>query len=74
MQVGFAESGDTLLNTVYYAVQNQRQTGENLECIASITLKSPAKPGTYQLYLQAPDGALGTVRGSISIGSAAKTS
>ncbi len=68
MQVGFAESGDTLLNTVYYAVQNQRQTGENLECIASITLKSPAKPGTYQLFLRATEGDLGNVKGSVSIG------
>jgi len=33
--------------------------------------KSPAaKPGTYQLYLQAPEGALETVRGSVSILSA----
>ncbi|MCI9436529.1 MAG: hypothetical protein HFH85_05055 [Lachnospiraceae bacterium] len=68
MQVGFAESGDTLLNTVYYAVQNQRQTGENLECIASITLKFPAKPGTYQLFLRATEGDLGNVKGSVSIG------
>ena len=68
MQVGFAESGDTFLNTVYYAVQNQRQTGENLECIASITLKSPAKPGTYQLFLRATEGDLGNVKGSVSIG------
>ena len=71
MQAGFAESGDTLLNTVYYAVQNQRQTGENLECIASITLKPPVKPGTYQLFLRATEGDLGNVKGSVSIGYAA---
>ena len=55
----------------YWSVNNLRQPGEPLECIADFTVGPPAaKPGTYQLYLQAPDGALGTVRGSVSIVSA----
>ena len=55
----------------YWSVNNLRQPGEPLECIADFTVGSPAaKPGTYELYLQAPDGALGTVRGSVSIVSA----
>lgn len=68
MQVGFAEPGDELLDTVYYSVQNQRQKDENLECIASFTLRPPVKPGTYNLFLRATNGDLGNVRGSVSIG------
>ena len=55
----------------YWSVNNLRQPGEPLECIADFTVGPPAtKPGTYQLYLQAPDGALENVRGSVSIVSA----
>ena len=55
----------------YWSVNNLRQPGEPLECIADFTVGPLAtKPGTYQLYLQAPDGALGNVRGSVSIVSA----
>ena len=45
------------------------QPGEELRCAAdfNLTAKSPAKPGTYQLYLQAPDGALGGVKGNVFI-------
>ena len=50
---------------------NLRQPGELLECIADFIVAPPAtKPGTYKLYLQAPDDALGNVRGSVSIASA----
>lgn len=50
---------------------NLRQSGEPLECIADFTVGPPATaPGAYKLYLQAPDGALGNVRGSVSIVSA----
>lgn len=73
IKVFFAKDGQE--DAAYWSVDNLRQPGESLECIADFTVGPPAaKPGTYQLYLQAPDGALGTVRGSISIGSAAKTS
>ena len=44
------------------------QEGEPLECIASTKFGDPAEPGTYRLFLWAPDGALENVRGSISIG------
>ena len=73
IKVFFVKDGQK--DVAYWSVDNLRQPGESLECIADFTVGPPAaKPGTYQLYLQAPDGALGTVRGSISIGSAAKTS
>ena len=52
----------------YWSVNNLRQPGEPLECIADFTVGPPAaEPGTYQLYLQAPDGALENVQGSISL-------
>lgn len=68
MQVGFAASGDARLDTTYYSVENLRQEGETLECTASFTVQPLAGPGTYQLFLRATDGALGNVKGSISIG------
>ena len=67
LQVGFAKPGDTDLNTTYCSVKNLRQKGETLECTASFTFGSPVKPGTYKLFLRATDGALGNVKGSISI-------
>ena len=69
MKVFFAK--DEQKDVSYWSVNNLRQPGEPLECIADFTVEPPAtKPGTYQLYLQALDGALGNVRGSVSIVSA----
>ena len=69
MKVFFAK--DEQKDVSYWSVNNLRQPGEPLECIADFTVGPLAtKPGTYQLYLQAPDGALGNVRGSVSIVSA----
>ena len=69
MKVFFAK--DNQEDVAYWSVNNLRQPGEPLECIADFTVGPPATtPGTYKLYLQAPDGALGTVRGSVSIVSA----
>lgn len=68
LQVGFTEPGDTDLSTTYYSVANLRQEGVTLECTSSFTFGSPVKPGTYSLFLRATDGALGNVKGDISIG------
>ena len=68
---GFAKPGDTYLNTTYHSVKDLRQEDETLECSASFTVKPPVKPGKYQLFLRATDGALGNVTGSISFGFAA---
>ncbi len=68
LQVGFAKPEDTDLDTTYCSVKSLRQKEEALECIASFKVKPPIKPGTYRLFLRATDGALGNVRGSISIG------
>lgn len=74
LQVGFAKPGDTDLNTTYYSVKNLRQQDGALKCIASFTVGLPVEPGTYKLFLRATDGALGNVKGSISIGFAAEAS
>lgn len=55
-------------DTVYWSVHNLRQKGEELRCALDTTVSPPAKAGTYKLYLKATDGALGNVKGSISIG------
>ncbi len=66
MQVYFAK--DQRQDTVYWSVHNLRQKGEELRCALDTTVSPPAKAGTYKLYLKATDGALGNVKGSISIG------
>ena len=65
MKVFFAKDGQK--DVAYWSVDNLRQPGEPLKCTADFTVGPPAKPGTYRLYLQATDGALGNVKGSISI-------
>ena len=65
IQVFFAESERQ--DTVYWSVHSLRQKNEPLKCTADMTVEPPAKPGTYQLFLRASDGALGNVKGSISI-------
>ena len=67
MVVFFAKDGQS--DVSYWSVNNLRQPGEPLECIADFTV-GPSMAGTYRLYIQAPDGALGNVKGSISIVSA----
>ena len=69
MKVFFAK--DEQKDVLYWSVNNLRQPGESLECIADFTVGPPStKPGTYKLYLQAPDSALGNVKGHVSIAQA----
>ena len=69
IKVFFAKDGQE--DVAYWSVDNLRQPGRSLECIADFIVGPPTtQPGTYKLYLQAPDGALGNVRGSVSIASA----
>lgn len=72
LQIGFAKPDDE--HTTYYSVKNLRQKDDALRCTVSFTFGPPAEPGTYQLFLWATDGALGNVKGSISIGFAADVS
>ena len=69
MKVFFAKDGQE--DVAYWSVNNLRQPGKSLECIADFTVGIPAtKPGIYKLYIQAPDGALRNVKGSVLIASA----
>lgn len=67
LQVGFVRPGDEALQVTYYSVKNLRQQGSPLQCAATFTFGPPTEPGTYRLFLRAVDGALGNVRGSVSI-------
>lgn len=67
IKVFFAK--DVQMDTVYWSADIKRQSGEGVICAADFTVGSPAaESGTYELFLQAPDGVLGDVKGSISIG------
>lgn len=68
MKVFFARDGQE--DPVYWSVNNLRQAGEALICSANFTVEPPAGPGTYQLYLQAPEDALKNVIGTVSIAKA----
>lgn len=65
MQVFFAKDGQK--DTAYWSVDNRRQPGETLRCAADFTVGPPAKPGTYKLFLRAPDGALAGVSGGFAV-------
>lgn len=65
MQVYFAK--DEKADTVYWSVRNLRQKDEELWCALDTTVASPAKPGTYKLFLRAVNGALGNVEGLVGI-------
>ena len=66
MQIFFAQAQRQ--DVVYWCADNRRQPGEPLKCASDFTVGPPsAKSGTYQLYLRAPEGALGNVKGSISL-------
>ncbi len=74
LQVGFARPGDEALQTVCCAVLNRRQGDDLLRCAADFTFAPPAEPGAYRLFLRAVDGALGNVRGSVSVTGAEEVS
>lgn len=65
IKVFFAKDGQP--DTAYWSVHNLRQGGEPLNCTADMTVAPPAQPGIYHLFLQAADGALGDVRGTITL-------
>ena len=66
MKVFFAK--DQQDDVVYWSVNNLRQPGEPLNCIADFTVGPPAaRPEAYKLYLQAPESTLEEIKGCISI-------
>lgn len=54
-------------DVVYWSVHNLRQEGEPLRCYMDETVGSWAEPGSYQLFLQATEGDLEKVKGSVLI-------
>ena len=72
----FAETGEGMKvfftrkdreDVVYWSVHNLRQEGEPLRCYMDETVGSWAEPGSYQLFLQATEGDLEKVKGSVLI-------
>ena len=67
MKIGFCGMEQSPEDVTYYSVSNKRTNGE-LRCAADFVFDGEAvKPGSYRLFLHAPEGDLGNLKGSISL-------
>ena len=67
MKIGFCGMEHSPEDVTYYSVSNKRADGE-LRCAADFVFDGEAvKPGSYRLFLHAPEGDLGNLKGSISL-------
>jgi beta-lactamase regulating signal transducer with metallopeptidase domain len=67
MSVGFCSLEQGPEDTAYYCVSNRRTDG-TLRCAADFDFDGKAvKPGIYRLFLYAPEGDLGNIRGSAAL-------
>ena len=67
MTVCFGDMEHSPEDVTYYSVSNKRTDGE-LRCAADFVFDGEAvKPGAYRLFLHAPEGDLGNLKGSISL-------
>lgn len=67
MTVCFGDMEHSPEDVTYYSVSNKRADGE-LRCAADFVFDGEAvKPGAYRLFLHAPEGDLGNLKGSISL-------
>ena len=67
MTVCFGDMEHSPEDVTYYSVSNKRTNGE-LRCAADFVFDGEAvKPGAYRLFLHAPEGDLGNLKGSISL-------
>ena len=67
MTVCFGDMEHSPEDVTYYSVSNKRTNGE-LRCAADFVFDGEAvKPGSYRLFLHAPEGDLGNLKGSISL-------
>lgn len=64
LQVGFVRGQESPDSRRFCSVSNPRTDGV-LRCASSFTF--PAEAGTYRLFVRAPEGAVGNVRGSVVI-------
>lgn len=68
LKTGFAAPDDDPLNRTHFTISNKRVDG-TLETKGGFTFEadSPVEPGQYNLFIQATDGDLTNVKGSITI-------
>ena len=67
MKIGFCGMEQSPEDVTYYSISNKRTNGE-LRCAADFVFDGEAvKPGSYRLFLHAPEGDLGNLKGSISL-------
>ena len=67
MKIGFCGMEQSPEDVTYYSVSNKRTNGE-LRCAADFVFDGEAvKPGSYRLFLHAPEGDLGNLKGSITL-------
>lgn len=67
MEIGFGGMEQSPEDVIYYGVSNKRTSGE-LRCAADFVFDGEAvKPGSYRLFLHAPEGDLGNLTGSITL-------
>lgn len=67
MKIGFCGMEQSPEDVTYYSVSSKRADGE-LRCAADFVFDGEAvKPGSYRLFLHAPEGDLGNLKGSISL-------
>ncbi|WP_297300696.1 M56 family metallopeptidase [uncultured Oscillibacter sp.] len=67
MTVCFGDMEHSPEDVTYYSISNKRTNGE-LRCAADFVFDGEAvKPGSYRLFLHAPEGDLGNLKGSISL-------
>ncbi len=67
IMVGFVNNADgRFSDTTYCSALVHREDGV-LKCTADFVCGEPVKDGQYKLYIYAPEGALGNVKGSVSI-------
>ena len=67
MTVCFGDMEHSPEDVTYYSVSNKRTDGE-LRCTADFVFDGKTvKPGRYHLYLNAPEGGLGNLKGSITL-------
>lgn len=67
MKIGFCDTEHRPEDITYYGVSSRRTDG-TLRCAADFLFDGEAvKPGTYRLFLHAPEGDLGNLRGSVTL-------
>ena len=67
MKIGFCGTEHRPEDITYYGVSSRRTDG-TLRCAADFLFDGEAvKPGTYRLFLRAPEGDLGNLRGSVTL-------